>query len=292
MDALRVLAQHFSVLRLRVILQLQDNWELPAFKGSLFHGWFGQAIKQYDEQAFHILFTEHDAGQPKPYALKLANDHKTKWHKHELIHFDVMLFGEAVQLAERLVGALKQGEQLGLGSRNNGARCPVSLVSLASVVGATVKPGIHSVCLADCLTTDNTQPNCELALHLLSPLRLKHLGKINQVKAPSLPFIIQQTCRRLSLLSKFWVSDNNELLQAVFHAQPRFSLVETNSHIYFENWQRFSLNMNKHISFGGLKGQLSFYGDIHMAKPWLQIAQTIGVGGKTTFGLGDLVLIG
>ena len=75
------LAQHFNVLRLRFTLQLQTNWQLPAFKGSLFHGWLGQVAKQYDEQLFHVMFAEHHSGQPKPYALKLSDDHKTIGNK-------------------------------------------------------------------------------------------------------------------------------------------------------------------------------------------------------------------
>lgn len=39
------LAEQFEILHLRCNLILQADGVLPAFKGSLWHGWLGHAIK-------------------------------------------------------------------------------------------------------------------------------------------------------------------------------------------------------------------------------------------------------
>ena len=44
-------------------------------------------------------------------------------------------------------------------------------------------------------------------------------------------------------------------------------------------------------TFDGLKRQVSYFGEIAPALPWLQIGEKLNVGGKTTFGLGKYQLI-
>jgi hypothetical protein len=203
-----------------------------------------------------------------------------------------MLFGEAVNLANQLINALQQGTQLGIGERIKGKRTAIKLVSVASVLPNKQQPGVVPRPLIEWFDSDLTPDPTELALHLNSPLRLKHQGQVQSGYIPDLYSLNTHACRRLTLLSQYWVTDDNALLSALRKQLPRLGEVESTHHTYFENWQRFSLTMKKPISFGGLKGQLSFYGDISPAKHWLQTAEVLGIGGKTTFGLGHITLIG
>jgi hypothetical protein len=57
------------------------------------------------------------------------------------------------------------------------------------------------------------------------------------------------------------------------------------AHAYFEDWQRYSKKEQVNLPFGGLKGQVSYCGDIAQALPLLTIGQHLHIGGKTTFGL-------
>ncbi|MDW7548210.1 CRISPR system precrRNA processing endoribonuclease RAMP protein Cas6 [Pseudoalteromonas peptidolytica] len=292
LGTLLTLTQHFPVLRLRFTLQLQAQAQLPDFKGSMFHGWIGQAIKQHDEKLFYILCAEHEGGQPKPYAIKLTDEHQQQWQKGELLSFDLMLFGEAVHLSQRVIDALSEGVRLGIGEYTSQGRSPVKLLSVASVLPGRILPGVVTTVLQDWINTELTDGQCELALHLKAPLRLKHKGAISADFLPELYELNRHICRRLSQLTKFWVADEPTLLNALYTAQPRLGEYQAQHHCYFENWQRFSLKQRAKQPFGGLKGMLSFYGDIAPAKPWLQIGQVLSVGGKTTFGLGHYELIG
>lgn len=286
------LAQHFPVLRLRFTLQLQAQTTLPDFKGSMFHGWFGQAIKQHDEKLFYILCAEHDVGQPKPYAIKLTDEHKQQWQTGELLSFDLVLFAEAVHLAQRVIDALNEGARLGVGEYTTQGRSPVKLLSVASVLPNGILPGVVTSMLRDWISPEVTDAPCELALHLKSPLRLKYKGNISASFLPDLYELNRQICRRLTQLTKFWLADDPTLLKEIHMSQPRLGEYQLEHHCYFENWQRFSLKQRTKQPFGGLKGLISFYGDIAPAKPWLQIGQVLSIGGKTTFGLGHYELIG
>jgi hypothetical protein len=64
-----------------------------------------------------------------------------------------------------------------------------------------------------------------------------------------------------------------------------------NAHVYFEDWQGYSKKEQVNLPFGGLKGQVSYCGDIAQALPLLTISQHLHIGGKTTFGLGAYQLI-
>ncbi|WP_046006419.1 CRISPR system precrRNA processing endoribonuclease RAMP protein Cas6 [Pseudoalteromonas rubra] len=285
-DAVSAVAGHFTILPLRLSFRLGADCELPVFKGSMWHGWLGQALKSHDEHAFFVLFGEHAEGQPKPYSVVVEDDQRSHWRKGELIHFTLYLFAEACQLAERIVEALQAGCRLGLGK----ARTRVQLLSVASQTPDGLKPGIQPSVLGSWLTPMNSGFSQEVALEFVTPLRLK-VAQQQLRKSPPLAILCQQIKRRLTLLTRFWLCDDNTLLQGLHQSLPVLGQHEHSDFMYFENWQRFSNKQQAQIPFGGMKGQSSYCGEIADAIPWLQLGELIGIGGKTTFGLGRYRLI-
>ena len=79
MKALTLIAQQCDLLKLRIHIQLKKETILPAFKGSMLHGWLGHALKHVDDRAYHALYGEHDNQQPKPYIICPSEDHKTQY---------------------------------------------------------------------------------------------------------------------------------------------------------------------------------------------------------------------
>jgi len=282
------LASHFSLLKLRVYAQLAQDTQLPSFKGSMLHGWLGHALKFVDEKAFHVLFGEHDQQQPKPYMLLPGPDLKTQWRKGEIYTFELVLFGDATNFADRLVEACNLGHKFGLGPE----RCAFTTVCIGSVLNNQITPGLHPQHLIDYLPAASTdQPIAEVALNIETPIRLKQHGKILMQASPSLEQWIQHILRRWKLLSQFWVVDDPQLYHALGQELPSIGDYEQVEHLYYENWERYSHKGKQQLPFGGLKGQTSFYGDIARAIPWLQVGQYLHVGGKTTFGLGQFSVI-
>lgn len=290
--ALQTLTRQFPLLKLRVYIQFKQDTVLPAFKGSMLHGWFGHALKQADEHAYFICYGEHDNQQPKPYMITPNGDHKTQWHKNEIYDFEITLFGDATKLTDQLFLALKLGEKMGLGQK----RTPFDVISICSVLPDRTQSGVQTFTLFDAIAAKipskiTLDLNREMALQFITPLRIKHNGKIVKHNAPPLDFWLKQIQRRLIQLSRFWVLDEEELFKAITQQPPQLGAFTTTSHCYFEDWQRYSFKAQQSLPFGGLKGQVSFCGENSEALPLLIIGEQLHIGGKTTFGLGKYQLI-
>ncbi|MCO7255748.1 CRISPR system precrRNA processing endoribonuclease RAMP protein Cas6 [Dickeya oryzae] len=283
------LVKRFGLCRLHLTLQLHQGGELPAFKGSMWHGWLGHMLHRHDMPFYQVLYHEHDSQQPKPYLIRPGENPQQHWQAGELISVEIVLLGDVAWQAERLAGVFCQPRPLGLGK----AQLPVSVQSLATVTPFGLSPALTPGYLADWLTPFPVHVQTEAALLLDTPLRLKHQGRIVQRGTPSLSLLLEQAARRLALLAECWVDASTnwrEHLKALLpvpgahHHQGSLSR--------FEDWQRFSARQQELLPFGGLRGQLCYQGEITTALPWLQLGQYLHLGGKTTFGLGQYRLIG
>ena len=289
--ALQHVMANFNLLKLTITIQLQQDTQLPAFKGSMLHGWFGHALKAADEHAYFICYGEHHNQQPKPYVICPSDDHKTQWRKGELYRFELSLFGQATQLVDSLFVALKIGEGLGFGPQ----RTPFQVISIATQNPYGLQAGAAPLTLAQMILLPDTPPlidtERELAVTFITPTRLKSQGKVCKIHIPDIHFLNQQILRRLIQLTRFWVLDEPVLFDELYTYQPAIRQLKTTNHCYFEDWHRFSHKNQEHLPFGGLKGQVSFYGDLTNLIPVLKIGELLHIGGKTTFGLGKYQLI-
>ncbi|MBL0689566.1 MAG: CRISPR system precrRNA processing endoribonuclease RAMP protein Cas6 [Pseudoalteromonas sp.] len=288
-SALQCLTSQCNLLKLRVYVQFKRECTLPAYKGAMLRGWLGHALKAVDERAFFAFYGNHDDQQPKPYVISPSEDLKTQYQQNEFYYFDILLFGAVTDLAPTLLKAIKHGQSLGFG----GQKTPFELVSIASITPSKITAGIETTKLSDWLLpqTSNSLAQTELALHFTTPLRLKVAGNILKNQPPELPLLLKQVARRLAQLCEFWVCDDKELINALYKEQPLLGDHETTAHIYFENWQRYSFKEKSLQPYGGLKGQVSYFGEIAPAIPWLQVGEQLHIGGKSTFGLGKYQLI-
>jgi hypothetical protein len=288
--ALQTLSSQFRLLKLQITVQLQQTTKLPDFKGSMLHGWLGHALKGVNSEAYHILFSQHDANQPKPYIICPNDDHKSEYKKGELLRFELSLFGDAVQLAASVIEAVNHGSRLGFGRQ----RTPFKVLSVASVTPYGIHPAIVPTRLEEwCDFKDiaDMAIDAELALEFVTPLRSKYKGQVIQQPVDDLNFYCNQVIRRLVQLSRFWVIDNEALFDSVYQQRLPIHIEQSEAHGYFEDWQRFSLRQKEQLPFGGVKGQVSFYGHLGLAPILMQIAAVLHIGGKTTFGLGKTKLI-
>nr|WP_279162681.1 CRISPR system precrRNA processing endoribonuclease RAMP protein Cas6 [Plesiomonas shigelloides] len=289
--ALQHVMANFKLLKLTITIQFQQDTQLPAFKGSMLHGWFGHALKAADEHAYLICYGEHENQQPKPYIICPSDDHKTEWRKGELYRFELSLFGEAIQLLDSLFAALKIGERLGFGPK----RTPFQVLSIATQTPFGYRAGAMPSTLANMiLQPASPQPldiPSELAVTFITPARFKYQGLVCKTDIPNIHFLNQQILRRLIQLTRFWVMDEPELFDDLYAYQPNAYQQSMSCHCYFEDWQRFSLKRQEHLPFGGLKGQISFYGELAHFIPLLKVGELLHIGGKTTFGLGKYQLI-
>ncbi len=285
--ALAAICDRFYILHLNVTICFEQDTQLPPFKGAMLHGWFGHALKASDEKAYHLCYGDHHGQQPKPYILCPNGDHKTQWQKGELYCFDLVLFGSSIELTDSVLVGLKIGEKLGFGRE----RTPFTITSISTYSALGKVSGVHPMRLIERLSHQDMMGD-ELALQFVTPTRIKHHGRILRQNLPGLDFWCNQILRRLTQLCRFWVDDNPQLLDDLYQERPLLARHQVTSHCYYEDWQRYSHRQKEQLPFGGLKGQISFHGDINAAKPLLEIGQILHLGGKTTFGLGRYQLIG
>ncbi len=287
--ALDELSSQFRLLKLHVTIAFEKTGTLPDFKGSMLHGWFGHALKGGGGNAYNVLFGNHAPNQPKPYVICPSNDHKADYQKGELYSFEITLLGDSVVLADKLITAVRYGEKLGLGYQ----RLPFKVVSIASNTPLGLKPGLHICNLQDWLSDLRSYPEQtqEMAVQMITPMRCKYKGCIIKEPVNDLNFWVTQVLRRLTQLTKFWVNDSQTLLDNVYAQQLPIHVETGEAFGYYEDWQRYSLKQKEQLPFGGVKGQVSFYGMLGLAPILLKIAELIHIGGKTTFGLGKIKLI-
>jgi hypothetical protein len=288
-SALQLISQNSDLLKLRVYVQFKQECNLPAYKGAMLRGWLGHALKAVDERAFFALYGDHDNQQPKPYIINPNEDLKSQYQKNEFYHFDIILLGVTTNLAPTLLKALNYGQTLGFGQN----RTPFNLVSVASITPTKLQAGIVVTKLSDWLLSNNTHllAQTEIALHFTSPVRIKVNGRILEKQVPELPLLLKQVARRLAQIARFWVCDDEELIKALYKELPCLGDHKTTSHLYFESWARYSFKEKTLQPYGGLKGQVSYFGEINAAIPWLQIGEQLNIGGKATFGLGHYHLM-
>ncbi|MEZ9591714.1 hypothetical protein BCU93_03375 [Vibrio breoganii] len=291
---LHLLSSQFKLLKLNITVQLKQSVQLPPFKGAMWHGLFGHAFKAHDERLYQVFYGEHAQQQPKPYAIFPDGDHKEHWHKGELLSVELTVFGEACEMAPAIVETLQHASNskyLGIGDK----RASFKVLSVSSNTPYGLTAGIKTLSLQDWLPpVSDYQREIEVALHFVTPVRAKHQGQVIKDQAPQLAFWLNQTLRRLTQISRFWVVDDEAIFSRIYEQMqchiPR--QCDTQSDCYFEDWLRYSARHEKRIPIGGLKGQVSFYGELGPLLPLLKIGELLQVGGKTTFGLGKYKLIG
>lgn len=294
MTALPKLLEQFRYCRLTFTVQLQRECKLPAHKGSMLHGWFGQALKRFNEGAYRVFFVAHEQQQPKPYVVVTPPDYRTQYAASELFEFSIILLGHTCDLAERVIEALQRGASLGLGKE----RTPFELVSVNSVLPNGPILGIAECTIAEFVgnrlqnvANHSNQPEQQLAINFKTPIRVKHQNQIVQDSLRSVGFVGIQVARRLTQLARYWVTDTPDLLDSIMANQPYYKEYEFTERLQYETWQRFSLKQREQLPFSGLKGQVSAFGDFTHLLPLLYAGECVHVGSKTTFGFGEMEVI-
>lgn len=277
----------FRLVKIDVTLQLQADCTLPSYKGSMWHGWLGHAIKSVSNAAFEAMYIQHDHEQPKPYAIQPGENDKTEWNAGELISFGITLYGSAIELLPLLLAALKKGESLGIGQ----ARTPCAVVAVDAFNPSGLQTSVDVFSLTQYVAAARYSAG-GLAMLLSTPLRIKHKGKVlHNAQDLCAQVLASQVRRRLLQLTRYWVADSAALSQAISSMSLGTNDCQLNSVVYFEDWQRFSLRQQEFLPYGGFKGVIRFEGDLAQLHFWLHLGQLLQLGGKTTFGLGCYRLV-
>ena len=287
---------HLQLLRLHFVHHLTQDTSLPPFKGAIWHGVFGLALKGVDEAAYACLFD--NTARAAPWRLIAPAQAETHLAAGGTLAAEVILFNDAIAFAPACAEAIVQMGAYGFGEKRSHATLEtltghigektVTISQLFSLPDATAC-GIY----ANVIFAKLHDPRAErFELRFVTPLSLKAEGK-PQRETPTVEALVARTLGRLigllpDLPDGFISTADRTALLA--HAE---AIEATQTDVEWFHWERYSGRQKSTMPFGGLVGRVQYRGTpaaIAAVLPWLTLAQWIGLGSKTTFGQGQIAL--
>ncbi len=302
----------FPFERFRFTIKVASLMVLPPYKGAVFRGAFGNAFRRVvcavpradcaacllRRQCLYVAFFEPpppsdypDAAKfstaPAPYVLNPPLTSRQAFHPGDLLDFEMVLIGPAIEALPYFIYTFTELGRMGLGRE----RGKYDLVKVDLLRGEEVSPvydGGTQVLTAYPPSTAIAHQSEEngvsnVTLHFLTPLRLKVKGDL--VTQLTFPVFFERLANRLTLLGSFYNSaatlhDFSALLAL---AQ---NIAVTDDELHWYDWERYSARQKDTMKFGGLKGRITFWGELGPFMPWLKLGGLVNVGQTTTFGLG------
>ncbi len=299
-------------LRLRVSLVAQESARLPPYKGSLLRGAFGHALRRAvcamgrgeecrecplrDDCAYGRLFEPRQgfvAGQPSSLRPFVFEPHgaSERYRPGDLLKFDLLLFGRAVELQAYAVVACERLAETGLGAGR--ARFELLRVSYPLSDGAwrsgyqrdvrrwaekapAMVPGSDPV------------PGDRLTLRLETPTRIKVRGRL--IRHFDFRLLASRMLRRTLELAHLFGGRPDLDLDPGPLVDRAEDVRIAGSRLRWFDWQRYSHRQGTKMKLGGVVGELDLEGDLAPFSALLRTAEIIHVGKGATFGLGKVVL--
>lgn len=304
------------VLPLRFTAAALDPLELSAFPSSTLRGVFGHALKDTvcvvahrDCDSCHLahacvfpyLFETRPPADsarlkgapaaPHPYRLQLDDSDRTV-AVDETFEFDLTLIGRATELLPAILAAVERAGERGLTSRRQ--RFAVRRIE-ARPIGAAPLPVLTA-------GTGVTLPEAgakvwripplagspqRVEVRFASPVRLQHDGRF----ARDVPFhvLVRSLLRRASSLLEFHEGIDLQLDFRGLIGRAEAVVVER-ADLRKENRLRYSSRQQRMMNLIGLRGAVTYRGDVGPFAPLLALGEAVGVGKSTTFGLGSMVV--
>lgn len=301
-------------LRLRFVLRSVERAVLPPFKGSLLRGAFGHAFRRATCSMgpgqscrecllrraclYTRLFETFVEGEPPPFLRGIPTSPRpyvfetvtetTDFEPGAPLCFDLLLFGQAADLAPHALLAVERMARGGLGFQ----RLPFVLDKAGAGLPQggwqeIYKDGRPSPALADVrprLPSEAPVGEERITLHFLTPTRLQLRGRVQE--EPTFRALVFLLLRRTLELAWFHVPGAG----IDWHLRPLLDRAsEVNvvaSDLRWQEWQRYSNRQQRKISLGGFVGQMELEGDLSPFASLLRAAEVLHVGKGATFGLG------
>ncbi len=280
-------------------LKLANAVNLPPYKGDIFHRALGKGLEQISPR-FGCHFFQPEAppdwphpGQtpPKPFMLAPPAGGKTAFQTGDTLELGITLFGQAGQHLMTLFAAL---EKLGQTSGLDNGKGRFDIQRLIQIT-----PDQPLELFANDQWRSESQPTTaadifsktppaasQITLQMLTRLRLKDHGVLVRNKLP-LTVLTDRLIGRINTLAAMYCGG---LMLPPEEKTALTTLARTatisRDNTRWSDWSRDSGNSGN-IKFGGLMGDITYQNVPAVLLPWLALGQWIGVGGKTSFGLGS-----
>ncbi len=308
-------------VRLQMTLQAEEPAVLPPYQGSMLRGAFGHALRRTvcvmgPEQecascllrhacVYTRIFEPYVEGEPPPFLRGIDQavrpyvfeplggiDHgEARLAPGDPLRFDLLLFGQAVDLQAYAFLAVERMARAGLGAGRQRFRLvrvevpgadgtPREALSAGSPPSTDPAPAV--------VPPEAALPSGRLALRLETPLRVKMRDHLNG--RPSFRDLVFNMLRRVLELAHFHVAgaDIDWSFRPLLERAEAVRIVE--SDLRWHDWERWSNRQQSSMKLGGLVGRIVLEGDLTPFAALLGAAQIVHVGKGATFGLGKLAV--
>ncbi len=302
----------FCYERFRFSLEVKSLMVLPPYKGGVFRGAFGSsfrsvvcAVRRVDcthcllrQQCLYVAFFEsppppgcRDAAKfsqtPSPFVLNPPLTNRQSFHPQDILTFELVLMGRAVEALPYFVYSFMDLGRKGIGIE----RGKYDLTRVELIRGNKEIPVYngHTQILSAYPTKHDPTYHAEdesmdtVSLHLITPLRLKMKGRLTT----NLTFTVffERLAQRLTLLT--WFHGNDVSAQDFSRLISKAKNIQTGKHeLHWYDWERYSGRQKAAMKLGGLRGNISFTGELGPFMPFLRLGEHVNVGQGTSFGLG------
>ena len=267
-------------IKINIILDKKNQEKPHFFLGSTLRGAFGVALKKVvcinpsfkckdcfasSNCLFHDFYESKNKAHPYRFSKELGSiDYD----------FSLYLFEAATDKLPYVLSALhKMLYEIGLGVE----RKKHQIQSITCNDIKVYENGKFNLEKTKIDTVSVSNPHSDIRLKLITPLRIKNHNKLER-KTIDLKRILQSIQNRLYELK------NEDKKKLTF--EPHYKLIK--SDIKFLDLTRYSNKQKTKMKFGGLLGEMIFDEVDPKSFELLKIAEIIGIGKQTVFGLGEV----
>lgn len=299
------------VYRYTVKFSFAEPAHLPPYKGSIIRGMFGMQLKKAvcvsPKQATcrscivgkgcayrRILEPTMPRGLnvidlPHPFVIEPPDDNITVYQPGDVLSFNLLLLGEAVEDFPYAFVALKGMEDTPIGIRDNRGLIKLSKIT---VTGKTVfNSAVDRLeeYRIPCVIAYEPQPSGTVTLKLVTPLRLK----TDKQLLKRLPFeaFFKTLIRRISSLKYYYMGEQADQSEIRRLIELSGKIETAEDHTLWHDWKRYSSRQKEEMNLGGLVGTIAYSGEIKPFWPYIKLGELIHVGKNTSFGLGKYEIV-
>lgn len=285
---------------------------LPPYAGSMLRGAFGHALRKLtllphsnnepcalkDTCPYCQIFAtpplpnhplQKFSQMPAAYVIEPPAGGERVLAAGDLLEFDLVLIGRAIQQLPLVVFAFNQALKIGLGKHQ--AACTLLQVQQAETGATLWQQGQTQLEMPTAVEAAFNTSSSLVNLNFTTPLRLQHQGKLVGLRELDARTLLIALARRWQLLADVHLgSESPQLDFTRLDSAARNISLEAQSMRWFD-WQRYSNRQQQAMTLGGLMGNLTLHGDLSLFHSLLHVGQWLHVGKETVFGLGSYRLM-
>lgn len=279
-------------LPLLVRLNCQEAARLPAFLGSTLHGVVGWAL-QNNRETYTYLFENRRLGGARqdivnPYMIEPPRP-RNVYHPGDELSFKLVLFGNAINYAERVVTTLAKANTFRFGAERKSFKLlDILHAERFSPIWQQGHVHMNSITPVNINSVATREFANWCSIHLLTPVRIRRGGEL--VHHIDFSTIIRGGVRRIeTLIERYGGLINRDMATDVITLAGEIKQIS--SGLYLNEMHRYSNRKSESVDWSGMLGAMTFEGELSFFTPWLNAVRILHIGRNTTFGCGQLDVV-